>query len=445
MKGIIIEKNRKTVVLLLNDGTFKTMKATSEFEIGTVIYTNKTARETAFYIKKLVSMIAAAFIVVFLGAWVIAWTTPVQYINIDINPSVEFTINCFDRIIKVCSLNDDGKKLVDKISVRSQRFDNGITAVLDMAQELGYMKEDGDVLISVSSTDSSRKEKTQNEIKEKVSGDVEVLTFDTKTHSLSVQNGISPGKNNIIDKVIESGTSLNREELEDISIKELMLKVKENRKLDKELEKEAQLENGDQQVGFKEKNQNKKNENNRVHSTGSDSQEDDSGEQTANNNRSQNPVSTDNQEPGMEKEKVQFEKKEKGNENSNAKSNLNAESDKVKENKNENAAGGSYSNQPHIMGNKGQGINEKDKEKDKVKGNDKEKPDNNSGKVENLDDEGENTDEQEEPENKEKKDEDNQASDGDRKNGDTSENSSQEEKYNNSSDKNSDNQGKNGK
>src|SRR5699024_6725608 len=50
------------------------------------------------------------------GAWV--YLTPDAYISIDINPSLEFGINRFGRIVSVESFNDDGQDLAEQLDIR---------------------------------------------------------------------------------------------------------------------------------------------------------------------------------------------------------------------------------------------------------------------------------------------------------------------------------------
>ncbi len=239
MKGIVVEKNSESSVLLLSDGTFRTVKTTDELQIGTVIYMNNEARSTAFYLKKAIPMVAAVFVMAFLGIGVYSWTIPVQYINIDINPSVELVINRYDRIIQFNPLNDDGEKLLKSVDLQLKKYEKGVNAVIESAKDLGYLEDEGDVLISVSSSNSELRQKTQAEIEEKVTQEAEVLIFDASEHERSVREGLSPGKSQIISKVMESGTNLTEEELAAAPVKDLMLRVKENRKMNLELEKET--------------------------------------------------------------------------------------------------------------------------------------------------------------------------------------------------------------
>ncbi|MBP7176542.1 MAG: hypothetical protein KBA53_10085 [Thermoclostridium sp.] len=319
MKGIVIEKNSGNCVLLLSDGTFKTVKHTDELEIGTVLNINNTVRSAAYYLKKAAPMIAALFLVAFIGTGAYSWSIPAQYINIDINPSVELVINRYDRIIKINSLNEDGEKLVESVDLQLKKYEKGVNAVIETARNLGYLQDERDVLISISSSDSERREKTQTEIEEKVTPEAEVLLFDSSEHEQSVKEGLSPGKSKIISKVLDSGTNLTEEELADAPVRDLMLRIRENRKMDKELEKEAKqqekLRKEIEKADRKEDAAENKNEN--------------KGKQDKNENKPENPVKPDDGPKGKDKTEVNNENK-KQEKNDKVKTDINKPENPVK-------------------------------------------------------------------------------------------------------------------
>ncbi len=243
LKGIVVEKGNGYSVLLLSDGTFRNVEDNDSYELGSVIHIKDTIRHSSRYLNKAVSMVAAVFLVAFLSLGVFAWVTPVQYISIDINPSLELKVNYLDRIINVQSLNDDGKELIRNISVKSLHYESGVNEVIEKAKDLGYLEDKRDVLISISSSDIKRNEKVERNIKGKLDEEVTVLTFNAEEHRISVEEGLSPGKSDIIEKVIESDTQLSKEELAAVPVKDLMEKIKENSsKKDGEVAKHAAKE-----------------------------------------------------------------------------------------------------------------------------------------------------------------------------------------------------------
>ncbi|WP_329933376.1 hypothetical protein [Slackia isoflavoniconvertens] len=49
---------------------------------------------------------------------------PVAYVGIDVNPSVELTLNRFDVVVGTCALNDDGQQALDGVPCMWRAFDD---------------------------------------------------------------------------------------------------------------------------------------------------------------------------------------------------------------------------------------------------------------------------------------------------------------------------------
>ena len=49
---------------------------------------------------------------------------PVAYVGIDVNPSVELTLNRFDIVVGTCALNDDGQRALDEVPCIWRAFDD---------------------------------------------------------------------------------------------------------------------------------------------------------------------------------------------------------------------------------------------------------------------------------------------------------------------------------
>ena len=148
MKGIIVEKGHDYSVLLLSDGTFKNIKNAGPTEWG--CYIPRMYKE--LFHRKSLQQRCCSVCCCFPGNRGLYMGNSVQYINID-KSSVELTINRLDRIIKVKSLNDDGQKLINSISINTHHYETGISEVICAAKNLRYLQDEGDILISISSSD----------------------------------------------------------------------------------------------------------------------------------------------------------------------------------------------------------------------------------------------------------------------------------------------------
>lgn len=212
-----------------------------------------------------------------------AYTTPFSYVSIDVNPSVEYSLNRFDRVISVTAVNDDGEKIVDGLNVKNEKISRAVQITIDKLKEEGYLTDEeyAGIVIAVSNDnedkaedlkkdleedfDKEDEEKRNDEEEEKEEENDEKEVQDKKkdkkdTDEKSEEDNVdldivieavgrervkearklnvTPGKLNLVQKLIHS---LNEDDIEDIdeedlqeylkmSVKEINKTIKENRK-----------------------------------------------------------------------------------------------------------------------------------------------------------------------------------------------------------------------
>lgn len=83
-------------------------------------------------VKRKYSFCAAAcvcfLVMLFGGRWL--YFTPIAAISIDINPSMEMSINRFERVISVTGFNEDGRKLSSMLDVKYKSYTDAIEQIL---------------------------------------------------------------------------------------------------------------------------------------------------------------------------------------------------------------------------------------------------------------------------------------------------------------------------
>lgn len=156
MKAIIVEIKGRHAAVLTDDGIVSKIK-NRNYCIGQEIVIknnrNKLIRMTAA---------AAAAIMLFVTpAW--AYSTPYSYVSIDVNPSFEFLINRFDRVLTVRGFNDDGRELSKDINIdglKNKEVQNAVKSVLNELKNKGYIIEgqEGGVIIATSSKSEAKKD-----------------------------------------------------------------------------------------------------------------------------------------------------------------------------------------------------------------------------------------------------------------------------------------------
>lgn len=99
--------------------------------------------------------IAACLILACVGAFGYnIYTSPTAFVGLDINPSIEFSINRFERVVAVKPLNDDGRTLLEGCpSLTGMPYEDALDSVLSCEGFQAYTAEDALVAVDVVSDD----------------------------------------------------------------------------------------------------------------------------------------------------------------------------------------------------------------------------------------------------------------------------------------------------
>lgn len=96
MKACVVEMKGTFAAVLSDDGCIRKVK-NRNYAIGQVI---EMGNRTIHFSVKTAALAACVAVVVLLSsvtAW--AYCTPYDYVSLDVNPSIEFSVNRFDRVI----------------------------------------------------------------------------------------------------------------------------------------------------------------------------------------------------------------------------------------------------------------------------------------------------------------------------------------------------------
>ncbi len=275
MRAIIVDIKGNNAAVLSDDGRMSQIK-NKNYTIG-----QKIVVKNNNYVKWVAS-VAAALIIFTLPAW--AYLNPYSYVSLDVNPSFEFSINRFDRVLEVKAVNDDAEEILEEINIeglKNKEIQEAVRNVLNELKNQGYIieGEQGGVVVATSSKNeektnnlaetlriavseevNSKAEKPNKELKElknyenkyeeseedEESGiEVEVIGVSQQKVIEAKERGVTPGKINLVEKLKESSVSpedFNVEEWLDKPVKDIMKATKENKKAAKQENKEEQEE-----------------------------------------------------------------------------------------------------------------------------------------------------------------------------------------------------------
>ena len=74
--------------------------------------------------------IAICMLFAFVGGYWLYFTPTVE-ISMDVNPSIELSVNRFDRVISVTGYNDDGQELIESLDIKHMNYNDAIDKILN--------------------------------------------------------------------------------------------------------------------------------------------------------------------------------------------------------------------------------------------------------------------------------------------------------------------------
>jgi len=192
--------------------------------------------------KKIALALSAAVVLSLAGGGYAYAKTPVAYVSMDINPSVELGVNTFDTVVSVEAYNEDGKNILEGTDLVNVKVDDAVSTVISNAISDGYIKEDGSSVIEITTlTDKTTgaavelNESLKNVVDETLSNNDIQAEVETENVALARRDearklGITPGKLNLIQKLQALDPTITVENYKNSSVKEIQKKTKELRK-----------------------------------------------------------------------------------------------------------------------------------------------------------------------------------------------------------------------
>ena len=203
MKGVVLEVRDGCSAILLEDGTV--VKRPTTYGIGETVEVEAsvTKMPTKTRLSRIVAAVAA-FTIVFTGGGTYAYldATAMSQISLDVNPSLEYELNHFDKVVSVKDENEDAKEVVDLLyddGVKGDTLTEALAKTEDILKDLGYLKEDDDpyILVSVCSGSQKKYAELTAEIEKQLSSEtynVTVLSISEENKKEADELGLSGGR-----------------------------------------------------------------------------------------------------------------------------------------------------------------------------------------------------------------------------------------------------------
>lgn len=225
--GVVFEINGTKAIVMKNDGTFETVRAKKDWEKGDVITLNPNMNKwRPFY------TVAAAFVLLIsLGITGYAgYYQETSLVSMDVNPSIELSLNRFERVIKINSKNKDGQMIIDQTKIKNKRYNEALGLLFSNESMIKYMDSNAYVVFSVHSNKGKKDKILLSNLKSVANTyitkhneniEIEYSIADAKTVEQAHHYGVTAGKYKVILDLKTLAPETPIEEYSHCSIKEI--------------------------------------------------------------------------------------------------------------------------------------------------------------------------------------------------------------------------------
>lgn len=266
--GKVIELDGKTAIIMTDDFAFLNVLKKPEMMLGRKIQVLESdIIQSKHSLRKYlpIAAIAACFAIVFSLALMFnngntARKDIYAYVGIDINPSIELSVNYNNKIVEAKALNGDAQTVLQELELRGKTVGDALEAVVQKSKEHGFIAKEKENMVLISAACGSKaqtgsdNEELENKIG-KLLGDVnetvlvlkdsgitaKVLKVTSQERELSKENDISMGRYAVYLKAKEQNVDLTLEAIKDADLSDIIDKVSID-------DQDVKMEN-DEQVG----------------------------------------------------------------------------------------------------------------------------------------------------------------------------------------------------
>lgn len=207
-KGILMEVNRGYIVVLTPEGEFLKGKRLEEnYFIGeeTAVFPLKEQKKPHMARWMSIAALAAVFLIAFTLLQPFSSAGKAYaYVSIDVNPSIELTINSDHKVITASAYNDEGREVLKRVgNLKKSTFKEAASKIIRQVKILGYFGDRKEIVIAtvaVSGDNAGLHRELESEmnhlkpIAQKANANVEWMDASIRDRNKAKEEGQTAGK-----------------------------------------------------------------------------------------------------------------------------------------------------------------------------------------------------------------------------------------------------------
>jgi hypothetical protein len=178
---------------------------------------------------------ASLALILLFGGFSIRYFTVSSYLDIDVNPAIELSVNPFGRVIEAAPYNKDGEDVLEAVQVKHMAYDEAVTSLINAMSEKGYVENGGLLSATIQTSNADAEEamlaKLQNALASSLAGnsvDIDVFPVSREIKEEAHEHHLSPAKFLAISELQNLDATIDFEECEEHSIGEIKDLIESN-------------------------------------------------------------------------------------------------------------------------------------------------------------------------------------------------------------------------
>lgn len=211
MKAVIVDLVGGQAAALCDDGRVIRL-ADAGYTLGQIVEVHAQKPRRPKWLRYISSVAAAAVLVTAIGGGV-AYATPYGVVSLDVNPSLEYTINRFDYVLSVEGVNEDGQEMLagmDKKQLVHRRIGDAIEASVAQLEAGNWLRGESDeILLAAGTGADAHSERLIRELETDLCQnreglEVRGLTVSREELDAARREGMSAGRRRMLHELSES-------------------------------------------------------------------------------------------------------------------------------------------------------------------------------------------------------------------------------------------------
>jgi len=256
MRAVIVDVEGKAAACMTEGGDIIKI-SNKNYEIGQTVeldHKRQVQKNNHLFksLKKAGSLIAAVAVIAMAGS-ATAYALPYGTVSLNSEPGIEYTINCFNYVLDVSALNDDGETILENLDLselRNSKVSEAVKITVNEMERSGYRGEDLEVTIDTGTKDKAHSDKLKKDLEESLKKDNKTYEQGTAPDEIYENESIPDDQNIEREKTFSKENSQMTQEGSVIPEESA---IPEDPGTDIQAEKEKSLQNGEMTGKFSDK------------------------------------------------------------------------------------------------------------------------------------------------------------------------------------------------